>query len=75
MWYYSLTHVLALFVQGGCGRLREAAVAARGLDDEPELLVAPEQDPAVACACLHVGVSERIKGAAAVAAEPESSRC
>jgi hypothetical protein len=48
---------------------REAAVAARELDAEPELLVEPEPDPAVAC--VRVRPCKRARGAAA--AEPESS--
>jgi hypothetical protein len=33
---------------------REAAVAARALDAEPELLVEPEPDPSVVCVCMQV---------------------
>ncbi len=47
----------------------EAAVAARELDAEPELLVEPEPDPAVAC--VRVCACKRVRGA--VAAEPESN--
>jgi hypothetical protein len=47
---------------------REAAVAARALDAEPELLVEPEPEPAVAC--VRVRACQRVRGA--VAAEHES---
>ncbi len=48
---------------------REAAVASRELDAEPELLVEPEPDPAVTC--VRVRACKRVRGA--VAAEPASS--